>query len=809
MANQDSQDVQDVQQPDQTQVDVPWFLKAKCPVFLPKHDALTLPADEFEAFLRDSIRADINVEPTQQGDAMIVDVDAEVTGMSVQDDGEGEPQVRENTMRTTNNDVAFRSTKDSLLDLFYELHDDGATPTRLQTLLGQAWDEDRESTLKIIFNARSIHLGKSSRLLFYRCAGWLSTTHPLTLFANLRWLVRPVIPKKAEKTTEEDGVMVETSATLRKLEMADKSTGGETADNLVLDAEYDVQHGVAHGYWKDLVNILALSANDRLNVIASQDDILHVEREKQTRWPDQETARGIRHDKRRTRHETVVDLYTNKPLHRAIHMAVARLFAEQLQSDLAALAGDDKKAKRNISLCAKWAPSTDRFHDRHTFVVSSIAEIMFPESQLVDKGVVLPSTNDDERTIYLRHARDKYRKAVATLRKHLEVVERDVSANTLGNIKYERVPSLAMSQHWKTFTTKDPKRFEAYLDQVASGKSRISGATLLPSEIISRVRKPPGCTTGRPSRGKKRVRDLVDSHIAATDGKVLDGQWNTLVRRIKDSGTMPSCIAVCDVSGSMFGPVFRDGSCPLDSAIGLSLLVAEVAEPPFRGTFITFSEKPALEMIDLSTTVTAKVQAMANSNWGMTTDFEAVFTSLILPMAIQNKLKQEEMVKRIFVFSDMQFNQARAESTWHQRYRYSSDNQAPNPWSTSYERIQKAYQDAGYEVPELVFWNLAGSSGRGNANMTTGNNEGVESKPATVENKGIAMVSGYSQAMLKLFLDKGLFGEEENEVVETVEEDEDGDELVTLEVKKPKLDPLVTVMKAISPQAYAMLKVVD
>ena len=74
---------------------------------------------------------------------------------------------------------------------------------------------------------------------------------------------------------------------------------------------------------------------------------------------------------------------------------------------------------------------------------------------------------------------------------------------------------------------------------------------------------------------------------------------------------------------------------------------------------------------------------------------------------------------------------------------------------------------------------------------------------------GLAMVSGYSQGMLKVFLDKGMFEEESDEVVENVVVDDDGDELVEVAVKKPKLDPLALVKKAISHQAYAMLRVVD
>ena len=73
---------------------------------------------------------------------------------------------------------------------------------------------------------------------------------------------------------------------------------------------------------------------------------------------------------------------------------------------------------------------------------------------------------------------------------------------------------------------------------------------------------------------------------------VSDGHWNTLIQRLRESGTLQASIAVCDVSGSMSGPTFADGTNPMASSIGLSLLVAEVTEPPFGGAFITFSQSP-------------------------------------------------------------------------------------------------------------------------------------------------------------------------------------------------------------------------
>jgi Domain of unknown function (DUF2828) len=40
----------------------------------------------------------------------------------------------------------------------------------------------------------------------------------------------------------------------------------------------------------------------------------------------------------------------------------------------------------------------------------------------------------------------------------------------------------------------------------------------------------------------------------------------------------------------------------------------------------------------------------------MNTNFNAVFTKLLLPMAKEAQLPKYEMIKRLFVFSDMEFD---------------------------------------------------------------------------------------------------------------------------------------------------------
>ncbi|KAF6137979.1 hypothetical protein GIB67_041852 [Kingdonia uniflora] len=103
-------------------------------------------------------------------------------------------------------------------------------------------------------------------------------------------------------------------------------------------------------------------------------------------------------------------------------------------------------------------------------------------------------------------------------------------------------------------------------------------------------------------------------------------------------------------------------------------------------------------------------------------DFQKVF-DLILQVAVKGKLREEDMIKRVFVFSDMEFDKVSA-----------------NNWETDYKRIQRKFKASGYEsvVPEIVFWNLRDS----------------KATPVPSKEKGVALVSGFSKNLLKMFLNE-------------------------------------------------------
>lgn len=437
-------------------------------------------------------------------------------------------------------------------------------------------------------------------------------------------------------------------------------------------------------------------------------------------------ASGINYDEWRTKkvreiqrtfdHDAFYKRIRNATLPSAakeLHVAIVKLFVDALVQDKYHL-----NKSKPISLFSKWLPSQDSYLNRTTALFDDVAIQIYK----------IDHANNVQRRPLL-HARNHLRKAyISPLRKYAQIVERLMSEKKWKEINYTKVPSVCMTRNAMNFKEHDEVRYLAYLKGAASGETKINVSALKPHEICFPSIK----------QAKSLPPDLANA------------QWEAYVTRMQMSGVLNNAVAVCDVSGSMRGQ-------PMQVAISLGLLVASLAQAPWKDHLITFSADPEFHFVQGSC-LAEKLRDIANMDWGCNTNFDRVF-DLILATAKRNSLKEDEMPKTLFVFSDMQFDQADSSMT-----------------TTAFERIKKKYADAGYEMPQMVFWNLLFASG----------------VPVTVTDEGTALIGGFSGNLLKIFLEGANF-EEEWEMVED----------------KPKMTPIDTMRKAIDHERFNVLCVVD
>ena len=266
-------------------------------------------------------------------------------------------------------------------------------------------------------------------------------------------------------------------------------------------------------------------------------------------------------------------------------------------------------------------------------------------------------------------------------------------------INFNHVPSLASARYKKAFArhTEKYKEWAAKLvstDPKVKAEVKVNAGAVYPYDVL------------------KGVYSL--SYDKANRDHII-GQWEALPDYVGDASILP----LVDVSGSMTSPAGGYNSksevtC-LDVAVSLGLYLADKNKGKFKDTFLTFSSSP--QLLNLKGNVLEKAEQMVKSQWQMNTDLHKAIAK-ILEVAVSANVPAEEMPKTLLILSDMQFDAC----TRHD--------------DSAIEMIGRKYAEAGYTMPQVVFWNL----------------NAADNVPGKMHQSGTALVSGFSPAIVKTIL---------------------------------------------------------
>ncbi|CAB4280588.1 unnamed protein product [Prunus armeniaca] len=330
-----------------------------------------------------------------------------------------------------------------------------------------------------------------------------------------------------------------------------------------------------------------------------------------------------------------VERYERDPEYRFLHEFISDIFAECLKSDIEKLKhsddyDDEKDNWSKITDAATSCLSMGTNFNDPTLLRQSIARKVFPRESY-------PEYQGVEETDYADSVLDRLKKEVL----------------------------LPLDKLDKAYESQD-RVVEKYLEEVKAGKSKIAPDALLPHQIIRYV-----------------------NHW--NFGQVAELQWKAMVEGIKKQGKLNSkkilnnCLAVCNLRD-----MFKPGMHSMDVTVGFTLLMSELNEEPWKGKVIHFSSNPQLHLIK-GDELTYRCDFLTRRvPWCWKVDFEKVL-DLILEEALNGNLKPEQVIKKVFVFTEStDFDNARSKPNDEE----SDDEDSDNSWKTIYEGIQRKYKES-------------------------------------------------------------------------------------------------------------------
>ena len=269
----------------------------------------------------------------------------------------------------------------------------------------------------------------------------------------------------------------------------------------------------------------------------------------------------------------------------------------------------------------------------------------------------------------------QYRKTLSILRERIKVLERLMSAGRWDEIEFDKIPSKAGLVYRNAFARRDmiKAKYEAF---AKDENTKVNAKTLYPYEVVKQAIACPDRST-----------------LSDTNRLMVNKYWANLADYF--NGATLNALAVVDTSGSMTWD--GNGSVqPIDVAISLGLYCAEKAKGPFAGHYVSFSSRPQLietkgvDFVD-------KVKRIYRTNLCENTNHEATF-DMLLATARANRCSQADLPEHLIVVSDMEIDSG----TYDYRSRWNRV-----PVETTMETIRHKWENAGYTMPKLVYWNVA------------------------------------------------------------------------------------------------------
>lgn len=394
--------------------------------------------------------------------------------------------------------------------------------------------------------------------------------------------------------------------------------------------------------------------------------------------------------------------------------ALVECCSDQLREDLQKI--DEGSAK--VSLVAKWLPRESsgktELRKKQKEMIRDICRVL---------GYVSPTSKVDYK---------KYRKALTKISGALGLnptIESILAGIGDGTLSLEKclelfkpgsIPSVAINR--LRFALQclekngDPRKelanihirqelaglYKKFLEDCSEGKATIKAQAAQPTDIAKIL-----------SQGR-------DATVEAQVTSLIQGIRKNAVENPGELSLL-NAMAVVDVSGSMFQgniPGLNDVK-PGHLSIFLGYILSQLAEEPFRNKLITFSGNPSWINVAGTECHYDAYSKIRKSCFIENTDLLKTF-DLILTTAEAHSVPQEKMIKVVFVFSDMQF-----------------DVGVDNFDKTIHEQIRKKYEDHGYQVPLLVYWNL----------------QTRQAMPVHADTERTLLMSGFSPNLFKAFVD--------------------------------------------------------
>lgn len=400
----------------------------------------------------------------------------------------------------------------------------------------------------------------------------------------------------------------------------------------------------------------------------------------------------------------------------------------------------DEQKNIGVSLLSKYLPAEGRSFDKNVFWYAYHKEdfkdnyIKFSVVNYIIRGMLTRKNSNqtlEEFPIGVQipsHIKKMYRLENSILNVVSDITEVKMCSERYDEIDYTRVPSLLMKNCMKAFLNEKLKKAPGIQEMDTGNRHPEDESRVKSRQNLRNMLNSPSKLNAS-QNWPHQIAYKVYTSQSETESEMFEAMWESYVIDLKrklaekvDRVTFEQAelsdeekniisgniLTSIDLSGSMTWEE-KPGNRAIDVAIGMGLMLSEIANDNWKNKMITFSENPRVYDFG-GKTVKERYTKIMDGEVGYSTNYHSVHETLIrmllkVKASLHPSKNIEDYIPTVVVFSDGEFNEQVKDTT--------TDDQ-----------IRRMYAASGIKkCPTIVYWNLRSDR---NGMQTTADKSGVQ-----------------------------------------------------------------------------------
>lgn len=342
--------------------------------------------------------------------------------------------------------------------------------------------------------------------------------------------------------------------------------------------------------------------------------------------------------------ENNLEIPTNEKILKIIEcqQTAVQIYIERLKDDLKNI-----EKNRPTSLASKWAVTEkSSLNRKYKFV-----------------NVICNQWGINKKT---------YRQIISKIRNTKYSIEKILTTCNYKNIKFSKIPKLALIKYRNILYEKQQNNFMIYLTFLKLKSDMFKPPDYSPIDLVLQYNK---------ISGNNLENEVSDS---------VEKEWENIVLRSQFMGKFKDCLSILDNTGSMYqqdvGSIKIYNKMPINIGIAISVLISRCCNKPFNNIVMTYSDDCNYIYLRKDETLHESMEQILNYPSTNLLNLEKILEKILETTNFNNK---SGMIKNIIIFSDKSFI---------------------NSVNNYKEIIQKVYNQKysiyGYKIPNILYFNI-------------------------------------------------------------------------------------------------------